>query len=121
MWTIDFKLEAFIQSDVYSIELYTNSSINFAQQSFQDCTILTSLVIHSPASVTFGLKAFINSQINELNITYYNESTDAVYLDNSDTVTFEIGSFQNCNDLKSVNVNTKGNFNIRWCIDWQWR
>lgn len=113
MGTIDFELQAFIESNINAIELYTNSSINFAQQSFQDCTNLTSLVIHSPASVTFGLQAFINSQISELNITYYNETSGAVYLANSNTITFDSGSFQNCNQLKSVSVNTKGNVEIK--------
>ncbi|KAK8881309.1 hypothetical protein M9Y10_004044 [Tritrichomonas musculus] len=110
---IDFQIDSFDSSNVTEIDLYTNGSVSFGQQAFQDCHNLTNLTIHSPSDITFGLDSFLNSQIQAINITYYNQTSGPVYLADASTVTFNQGSFQNCNQLVSVDVHTKGNVDIK--------
>ena len=109
---ITFGITSFMNSNINEINIYSNNTVSFVQDSFQNCTNLTSLTIHSAADVSFGQDAFLDSQIEGL-VIINNATNGAVYAADSNTVSFTAGSFRNCNELKSVDINTKGNVNIQ--------
>lgn len=112
---ISFGFESFYNSNVRSITLNTNGAVNFSQQSFQECRQLNSLNILSTSDVSFGFQSFLNSQIHQLGVTSPDRAkSGALLLDSkSSTITFGKQSFGSCNELTTVNVNTKSNVNVQ--------
>ena len=108
---ITFGIYSFQNSNISQVEVYTNSSVSFVQGSFQNCSNLTSFTVHAVGDVTFGNECFLDSQIENLYVV--NNYTGAVYAANPSTVRFVSDSFKNCNELKTVDVNTKGDVNIQ--------
>lgn len=110
---ITFQKQAFINSNVGEIDLHTHDSVSFEQQAFKNCRQLNNVSVYGATEIFFGKDSFQNSQAQGIYIVSEDQETSSKVLSKQGTVTFDQGSFQNCDELRSIDTNTNGNVDIK--------